>query len=59
MHRPRFASPTVLLICFLAPGAAADEPGLKLKIQPVLIPYSEHSGEPTVEDKDIKQKHSA
>jgi LPS-assembly protein len=47
MHRPRFASPIVLLICFLAPGAAADEPGLKLKIQPVLIPYSEHSGEPT------------
>jgi LPS-assembly protein len=47
MHRPRFASPIVLLICFLAHGAAADEPGLKLKIQPALIPYSEHSDEPT------------
>jgi len=47
MHRPRFASPIVLLICFLAPGAAADEPGLKLKIQPALIPYSERSEEPT------------
>jgi hypothetical protein len=47
MHRPRFASPIVLLICFLAPCAAADEPGLKLKIQPALIPYSERSEEPT------------
>ncbi len=47
MHRPRFASPIVLLICFLARGAAADEPGLKLKIQPALIPYSERSDEPT------------
>jgi len=47
MHRPRFTSPIVLLICLLARGAAADEPGLKLKIQPVLIPYSEGSDEPT------------
>jgi len=47
MHRPRFASPTVLLICFLAPGAGADEPGLKLKLQPALIPYSEDSNAPT------------
>jgi LPS-assembly protein len=47
MHRPRFAPPIVLLICFLAPGAAADEPGLKLKIQPALIPYSEGRDEPT------------
>jgi len=47
MHRPRFASPIVLLICFLAPGAAADELGLKLRIQPALIPYSEGSDEPT------------
>ncbi|MGH8768975.1 MAG: LPS-assembly protein LptD [Burkholderiales bacterium] len=47
MHRPRVASPIVLLICFLARGAAADEPGLKLKIQPALIPYSERSDEPT------------
>src|SRR5882672_9940311 len=47
MHRPRFASPIVLLICFLAPGAGADEPGLKLKIQPALIPYSEGSNQPT------------
>ncbi len=47
MHRPRFAPPIVLLICFLAPGAAADESGLKLKIQPALIPYSEGRDEPT------------
>jgi LPS-assembly protein len=47
MHRPRFASPIVLLICFLSSGAAADELGLKLKIQPALIPYSERSDEPT------------
>jgi LPS-assembly protein len=47
MHRPRFASPIVLLICFLASGAAADEPGLKLKIQPALIPYSESGDEST------------
>ncbi len=47
MHRPRFAPPIVLLICLLAPGAAADELGLKLKIQPALIPYSERSDEPT------------
>ena len=47
MHRPRFAAPIVLLICFLAPGAAADELGLKLRIQPALIPYSEGPGEIT------------
>ncbi|MGQ0579467.1 MAG: LPS-assembly protein LptD [Betaproteobacteria bacterium] len=47
MHRPRFASPIVLLIYLLAPGAAADELGLKLKIQPALIPYSERSDELT------------
>lgn len=47
MHRPRFAPPIVLLICFLAHGAAADEPGLKLKIQPALIPYSAGRDEPT------------
>jgi len=47
MHRLRFASLIVLLICFLAPGAAADEPGLKLRVQPALIPYSEGRGETT------------
>ena len=47
MHRPRFSSPIVLLICFLAHGAAADELGLKLKIQPALIPYSEGRDQPT------------
>lgn len=47
MHRPRFASPIVLLICFIASGAAADEFGLNLKIQPALIPYSEGRDEST------------
>ena len=47
MHRPRFASPLALLICLLAHCAAADEPGLKLKVQPALIPYSEGSDDPT------------
>jgi LPS-assembly protein len=47
MHRPRFVSPIVLLICFLAHGAAADEPGLKLRTQQGLIPYSEGRDEPT------------
>ena len=47
MHRLRFASAIVLLICFLAPGAAAEEPGLKLRIQPALIPYSEGRDETT------------
>ena len=41
MHRPRFVSPIVLLICLIARVAVADEPGLKLTIQPALIPYSE------------------
>ena len=35
------------MICFLAPGAAADEPGLKLKSQLGLIPYSEGRGDTT------------
>jgi len=47
MHRPRFASPIVLLTCLLAPCAAADEIGLKLNIQPALIPYSEGRDEST------------
>src|SRR6185503_5787263 len=47
MHRSRFVSPIVLLICFLARGAAADEPGLKLRTQPGLIPYSEGRDETT------------
>lgn len=47
MHRPRFAPPIGLLICFLASGAAADELGFELIIQPALIPYSERSDEPT------------
>ncbi|HKQ23501.1 MAG TPA: LPS-assembly protein LptD [Burkholderiales bacterium] len=47
MHRLRFASPIVLLIFFLAPGAGADEPGLKLRTQSGLIPYSEGRDETT------------
>ncbi len=59
MHRPRFAPPIVLLICLIAPGAAADEPGLKLKIQPVLIPYSEGKDDatPMFIDADRLQGH--
>lgn len=47
MHRPRFATPVVFLIFFLGSGAAADELGLKLRIQPALIPYSEGKDDPT------------
>ena len=47
MHRLRFVPPIVLLICLLARAAAADEPGLKLRIQPALIPYSEGSDDTT------------
>jgi LPS-assembly protein len=44
-HR-RASAAALLLLLFFAYGAHADDIGLKLKIQPTLIPYAEGGGEP-------------
>jgi LPS-assembly protein len=46
MHRSRFKFAVLALILFVAYGAHAEEPGLKLQMQPELIPYSLGRDEP-------------
>lgn len=46
MHRYRAAPALCLLICSLAFSARADDTGLKLKLQPSLIPYEQGGDEP-------------
>jgi LPS-assembly protein len=46
MHRSRATFAVLLLILSAAPGAHAEEPGLKLRMQPELIPYSLGRDEP-------------
>ncbi|MEO8009187.1 MAG: LPS assembly protein LptD, partial [Betaproteobacteria bacterium] len=47
MHRSRFTFAILSLIMYVALGARAEEPGLKLRMQPELIPYSEGHDDPT------------
>ena len=47
MHRSRVTSAVLWLILNLASGVQAEEPALKLRMQPELIPYSRGRGEPT------------
>ena len=47
MHRSCFTFAILSLILYVAGGARAEEPGLKLRMQPELIPYSEGRDDPT------------
>jgi LPS-assembly protein len=47
MHRPRVTSAILSLILCFASGVRAEEPALKLQIQPELIPYSRGGEEAT------------
>ena len=47
MHRPRVTSAVLSLILYAAGGVHAEEPGLKLQLQPGLIPYSLGRDDPT------------
>jgi hypothetical protein len=47
MHRSRATSAVLSLILYVASGVRAEEPGLKLRTQPELIPYSLGRDEPT------------
>jgi LPS-assembly protein len=47
MHRLRITSAVLSLILYIASGVRAEEPGLKLRMQPELIPYSLGRDEPT------------
>jgi LPS-assembly protein len=47
MHRPRVTSAVLSLILYVASGVRAEEPGLKLRMQPELIPYSLGRDDPT------------
>ncbi len=47
MHRLRITSAALSLILYIASGVRAEEPGLKLRMQPELIPYSLGRDEPT------------
>ena len=47
MHRSRFTFAILSLILYVAGGVRAEEPGLKLRMQPELIPYSEGRDDPT------------
>jgi len=47
MHCSRVVLAVLSLILCVASGARADEPGLKLRMQPELIPYSLGRGEPS------------
>src|ERR1700712_609846 len=40
MHRLRVTSAVLSLILYVASGVHAEEPGLKLQMQPSLIPYT-------------------
>jgi LPS-assembly protein len=59
MHRFRATAAIVLLICLPALPATAEETGLKLKLQPALIPYEEGAGDlrPAFIDADRIQGH--
>ena len=46
MHRFRVTSAVLVLILSVASGAHAEEPGLKLRMQPELIPYALGSDDP-------------
>jgi len=46
MHRHRVTLAIALLICLPALPAIAEETGLKLKLQPELIPYEQGEGDP-------------
>jgi LPS-assembly protein len=46
MHRPRAVPATCLLICSLVFSARAEDVGLKLKLQPNLIPYEQGGDDP-------------
>jgi len=45
MHRSRVTFAVLSLILYVASGVRAEEPGLKLRMQPQLIPYSLGRGE--------------
>ena len=47
MHRSRVTSALLSLILYIAFGARAEEPGLKLRMQPELIPYEIGRDEPS------------
>ena len=47
MHRIRVALAILSLILYVARGVHAEEPGLKLRLQPELIPYSLGKDDPT------------
>src|ERR1700686_3523652 len=47
MHRLRITSAALSLILYIASGVRAEELGLKLRMQPELIPYSLGRDEPT------------
>ena len=47
MHRSRVPFAVLVLILYVASGVRAEEPGLKLRMQPELIPYSLGRGEAT------------
>ncbi len=47
MHRSRFKFAVLSLVLYLSSAARAEEPGLKLRMQPELIPYSLGRDEPT------------
>lgn len=47
MHRSRVTFAVLSLILYVASGVRADEPSLKLRMQPELIPYSLGRDEPT------------
>ena len=47
MHRPRVTFAVLWLILYVASGVRAEEPSLKLRMQPELIPYSLGRDEPT------------
>jgi len=47
MHRSRFVIAVLSLILHVGPTARAEESGLKLQMQPELIPYSLGRGEPS------------
>ena len=47
MHHSRIISAVLSLILYVAHGVRAEEPGLKLRMQPELIPYALGRDEPT------------
>jgi LPS-assembly protein len=47
MHRSRITSAVLSLILYVAYGVRAEEPGLKLRMQPELIPYALGRDEPS------------